>query len=339
MTKAVCFDINIILPVASRGLLNDAKIIKQAIHKNEPSIYVRIISKEKGYIGILLKSISVLLSNAFNKKQVSFHLEEIQPFFTRLSSQNFFIPNQEWLRGRTRSKMNDKNMTVLCKTKYAVKQLEAISSTIHYLGFISINRNNNTEPDYNKFIHIAGKSPQKGTKPLLELWSKKHNWPTLTVITTLNEFKQYNEYDNINIISEFISEKALNELINQSGVHICPSEAEGFGHTIVEALSVGACVLTTNGAPMNELVADKQCLISPESTNTRYLSELFFVSESTLEKTLTAVMNLSIEERETSGELARQKYDKLSADFHTKLKKLVLDIKKKQNTEIRLYDE
>jgi hypothetical protein len=327
MTKPACFDINIILPVASRGLLNDAEIIKQAIHKKDPSIYVRIISKKKGYISILLKSINVLVSYVFKQRQVSFHLEEIQPFFTRLSSQNFFIPNQEWLREKTRSKMNDDNMVVLCKTKYAVEQLKALSSKIHYIGFTSINRNNSTIPDYNKFIHIAGKSPQKGTKPLLELWSKTSNWPTLTVITTIPEYKKYNKYENINIISEFISEQALNALINKNGVHICPSEAEGFGHSIVEALSVGACLLTTNGAPMSELVADKQCLISPEKTSTRYLSDLFFVSESTLENTLTAVMNLSIEERAASGELSRLKYDELDANFNLNLSNILYKIK------------
>ena len=161
MSKPTAFDMNIILPVASRGLLNDAEIIKQAIQKNDPTIFIRIISKEKGYLPLILKSFSVVLRKLLGTKQVTFHLEEIQPFFINFSSQNFFIPNQEWLRGRTRSKMNEQNMAVLCKTQYALEQLSSLCKNIRYLGFTSINRNNNTLPDFNQFIHIAGKSPPK----------------------------------------------------------------------------------------------------------------------------------------------------------------------------------
>jgi glycosyltransferase involved in cell wall biosynthesis len=329
MVKAPPFDLNIILPVVSRGLLNDAIILKQAVQEHDANIHVRIISKEKGYLGIAIKSLAMSIRYLLRIKQVSFHLEEIQPFYTNFSKHNFFIPNQEWLRDRTRSQMKNKNIEVLCKTNYAVERLANISSSIRFLGFTSINRNNSTPPDYNKFIHIAGRSPQKGTLPLLKLWSKKTAWPELIVITTTKTHVEYDKFSNIKIVDSFITENELNKLINECGVHICPSEAEGFGHSIVEALAVGACVLTTNGAPMNELVADQQCLISPEQTSTRYLSELFFVSERTLEQTINKIIHLSIAERKVSGELSKQKYAELNEHFNTNIGELVLYIKSK----------
>ncbi|MFT7005542.1 MAG: hypothetical protein ACJAXJ_000040 [Colwellia sp.] len=320
------FDLNIILPVASRGLLNDAIILKQAAQEHDANIHVRIISKEKGYLGIAIKSLAMSIRYLLRIKQVSFHLEEIQPFYTNFSKHNFFIPNQEWLRGRTRSQMKNKNIEVLCKTNYAVEKLANISSSIRFLGFTSISRNNSTSPDYNKFIHIAGKSPQKGTKPLLDIWSKNPQWPTLTVLTTIDEFIKYNDYRNINIISEFISDDHLIELINENGIHLCPSEAEGFGHSIVEALSVGACVLTTDGAPMNELVSDSQYLIPWETKSTRYLSDIFFVGEQHLEMAINKIMNLSLEQRAFSGELSKQKYQSLTDNFNINIKKLLTQI-------------
>lgn len=321
------YNINIILPVASRGLLNDADIIKHAIQQNNPNIYVRIISKEKGYFGLLLKLLNFLIHKSLLVKQVTFHLEEIQPFFSKLSIRNFFIPNQEWLRGTTKKNMNKYGMHTLCKTQYAYERLKNKTERISYLGFTSKNRHKQ-EPirDFKKCLHIAGKSPQKGTLPLLNLWASKTNWPLLTVITTLSEFKMFNKFNNIEIISEFITEDELDDLLNQHGIHICPSEAEGFGHSIVEGMSVGACVLTTNGPPMNELVADERCLIQHFKVEQRYSSEVFFVNELALEDTITTILNWSQEELEESGLLSMTKYKSLNEAFHQYMSKTMMEL-------------
>ncbi|KAJ3126874.1 hypothetical protein HK100_010034 [Physocladia obscura] len=48
----------------------------------------------------------------------------------------------------------------------------------------------------------------------------------------------------------------LRRLQLASGVHVCPSEQEGFGHYINEARALSALVITTNHPPMNEFIVD-----------------------------------------------------------------------------------
>ena len=59
---------------------------------------------------------------------------------------------------------------------------------------------------------------------------------------------------NIDFIHDFLPKSKLQALQNQCGFHICPSETEGFGHYIMEALSCSAVVVTTNAPPMNEFI-------------------------------------------------------------------------------------
>jgi hypothetical protein len=311
---------NIILPVASRGLLNDADILETLIKSIIPNISVRIISKEKGTLGLIIKTIAFLINCLLRRKQTSFHLEEIQPFFVKLSKYNFFIPNPEWLRGKTLKQMNSPSITTLCKTHYAVEQLAEFSSSIQFMGFTSKDRTDTTiQKDFNKYIHIAGKSPQKGTLPLLKLWSKKTDWPELIVITTTTTHVEFNKFSNIKIINSFIEESELNKFINECGVHICPSEAEGFGHSIVEALAVSSCVLTTNGPPMSELLPSKEGGISWVKKGKRYCNDIYYVDEDSLALTIEKFINMSLEQKRALGEHSLKHYQQLTGDFHANL--------------------
>ena len=50
----------------------------------------------------------------------------------------------------------------------------------------------------------------------------------------------------------------LRSHMQRCGVHVCCSNSEGFGHTIVEAMSRGALVIITDFPPMNELIDESR---------------------------------------------------------------------------------
>ncbi|MGJ8694376.1 MAG: glycosyltransferase [Thalassotalea sp.] len=304
----------------SQGLKNDALIIEHALRNVIGKQHkIRLFSGADSKIINIKKLLSLVIDKLCLKKQVTFHLEEIYQELSYFCNENILIPNQEWLRSHTQKAITNKTH-IWCKTQYAVKQLSHLNNNVSFLGFCSRDMNDeNIQPDFNKFIHIAGKSEQKGTTPLLDVWKKHPEWPTLTVISRRDEHLKY-QSNNIHIIAEFISEEKLKMLINSHGIHLCPSESEGFGHNIVEALSVGAIVLTTNAPPMNELINfDANCLIDFSRKETRYFSELFFVSEITLENSIAKALGWSDEEKLYSGRLSLKKYNELNANFHSNI--------------------
>jgi len=105
--------------------------------------------------------------------------------------------------------------TLLCKTKqtYNILKEKFPDKVVIYTGFTS---NDKYDPkinkDYNKFIHIAGKSPYKGTIGLLQTWCKNPQLPNLTIIARQkigNDCKQLIadlKPSNITLVNDIVSD-------------------------------------------------------------------------------------------------------------------------------------
>jgi glycosyltransferase involved in cell wall biosynthesis len=91
----------------------------------------------------------------------------------------------------------------------------------------------------------------------------------------------------------------LRELQNTCVVHVIPSEAEGYGHVIGEAMSCGVVVVTTDAPPMNELVsAERGVLVRVERSEPMRQGTRYFVDRNDLESRLRSVFEMSPGERE-----------------------------------------
>ena len=181
-------------------------------------------------------------------------LERVEPFCLPFSKAHVMVPNQEWLRDNSTPYLTDMG-AVLCKTRHAEDIFRAKGFPTTFISFTSADRYEAGRPrNYDAFFHLAGSSTQKGTAPLIDLWLAHPEWPRLTVVQHPSNRLDV-QAANIRYISEHIDDAMLRRLQNDNGVHVCPSEAEGFGHSIVEAMSCRALVVTTDAPPMNELVS------------------------------------------------------------------------------------
>ncbi|KAG2763024.1 hypothetical protein PC129_g9111 [Phytophthora cactorum] len=112
------------------------------------------------------------------------------------------------------------------------------------------------------FLHTAGKSVQKGTRQVLDCWLSRPDFPRLDFYmdqelfdTAFNNYEErINESSNVYLHTGRLSAEEFGRVITQGRYFLCPSIMEGYGHYINQARSANAFIITTNAAPMNELI-------------------------------------------------------------------------------------
>lgn len=166
----------------------------------------------------------------------------------------------------------------------------------------------------------------KGTQAVINAWKKRPDFPLLTI---LGVGIKDPSIANIDLQNNFIPEKKLIKLQNECGIHLCPSETEGFGHYICEAMSVGAVVVTTDAPPMNEFITDKRCLVQSRHTSSQLLAITYHVDPVDLEEIIDGLMNLDENELRIIGNNNRKTYLKQKDEFRKRLRTLFnpLDLK------------
>ena len=240
--------INIITNNNQYGLTNDAKILVSTLMQ---------ISKTSKHFNFQVRPVN-FYSSECGSVDINFFLELPNPLLIHTAKINILVPNQEWFFKDWTNYLHLFDF-VWCKTKLAKQILsEHIdTSKLIYVGWNSIDKFSlKFKKNMKSFLHVAGRSILKGSNSIIESW--KPDWPVLSVIYN----KQSNHIveksqDNIIYYSERLDDDTLNEMMNTSGIHLCPSEAEGFGHYINEARSTQSIVVTTNSEPMNTFTKDK----------------------------------------------------------------------------------
>ena len=256
---------------------------------------------------------------------VNVFLEDISPGFFQFSRANAFIPNPEWFKKYQHRYLAGIDV-VLCKTRSAQDTFRTLGSDTRFISFTSADRLDTTGDTAKGlgFLHVAGRSWQKGTKPLIDLWLQHPEWPLLTVVQNAKTYRQSRvkavDAPNIKHVLERLDDAALQELQNTIGIHLCPSEAEGFGHCIAEAMSCRALVLTTNAPPMNELITvDRGILVDYNKTRKQRSGANYYVDPIDLERKIQEIIQMDQISKQLLGQRARDWYEENDRFFRRQL--------------------
>ncbi|MDR2013358.1 MAG: glycosyltransferase [Rhodanobacter sp.] len=250
---------------------------------------------------------------------VNITLERIWRKYPSLAWRNVLIPNPEWFKPEYVRHIGAIDR-VFVKTHHAVPIFAALGCRTDYVGFTSDDRLLLWEPREATFFHLAGRSGNKGTQPLVDLWLRHPEWPLLTLVQRDKLPVPLPAAPNLCYITRYLPDEELRVLQNRHLFHLCPSETEGFGHHLVEATSVGAIVLTTAAPPMNELVQPEYGLLVPYArTATQHLARTYFVDAQALEATIERARALDANERKLLSERARAWYESNDADFRRRI--------------------
>jgi glycosyltransferase involved in cell wall biosynthesis len=282
--------INIVSTNNGVGLTKDISILKSLLTEHE----------------VIFSEISSPVEREFY--DINIFSELVSHSWMSRAKINIMIPNPEWYELRWKHYLPRFNL-VICKTRAAEKTFKSLSRKCIYTSFTSEDKLlDNIQKDYNKYLHVAGKSGQKQTEIVYKTWKNNPNLPHLTILQEPGKVGSKVDLPNVTIIKDHLSDQDVSILQNQYGVHICPSETEGFGHYIGEALSVGAVIITTNAEPMNELVGDYGVMCNYVNKQKQKFAWNYYINEQTLLESVYKTINIPNEEKANMSIKARNFY-------------------------------
>lgn len=182
--------------------------------------------------------------------EVNFFIEVINPSLFSYAAKNIWIPNPEWCykTWEPYAKMVDE---IWVKTHEAEKLFEQWGVQVRYIGWTSIDKVFPEKKNYHKAIVPVGKNIWRNPKPIIQAYMKikqvdpslYNHLPELHIVHSIplppipEEFQK-----KIKLHSEVMKERDYDDLLQECGLCICMSAAEGFGHAVNEAMSAG-CIL------------------------------------------------------------------------------------------------
>jgi glycosyltransferase involved in cell wall biosynthesis len=239
------------------------------------------------------------------RHDVNLLIEHIRPEFLPTARRNVLLPHPEWFLDSDRALL-PRIDAVFAQTQHAVAIFERLGQRVLYTGFTSEDRRDVSVPRERAFFHLAGRSQNKGSERLLALWCKHPEWPCLTVIQNPKSATPCTPAANIEHHIDYLDDAALQRLQNAHWFHLCPSETEGYGHYLVEAMGIGAVVLTTDAAPMNEFItATRGLRVACTRSGRQNLATTHYFDDAAMEQTIAQAMALSDADLARLGGAAR----------------------------------
>ncbi|KAL7993622.1 hypothetical protein Plhal703r1_c64g0167781 [Plasmopara halstedii] len=185
-----------------------------------------------------------------------------------------------------------------------------------------------------KFLHTVGSSTSKGTMQVLGCWLNRPELPRLDLYISQSIYDDYKKRKfvrlirkrrNIHLHTGVMEPAAFGQLIANSAYFMCPSQHEGYGHYINQARSSRALIITTDVAPMNELITPTSGILIPVkkvALDDQFLGGIsmkkhalrgvqgFYADfhAATLCSAVSRLLNTTIEERMKRADKALQQY-------------------------------
>ncbi|HJU08221.1 MAG TPA: glycosyltransferase [Rhodanobacteraceae bacterium] len=300
------------------GLSRDLNLLMKLLRERGYRVDFTNTRKRGGIPGLIQRARGALRAREQKRRQdrglpppYDFVLmeEHIVPQYLDDARHRVLLPHPEWFLPRDLEWLDGIDL-VLAKTHEAQRVFAQRGCRAVCIGFTSEDRLDASVPRERGFFHLAGSSRTKGTQALLSLWRKRPEWPRLTVVQHPREARPGAAAANIDLRIGYLDEAELRRLQNAHLFHLCPSQTEGFGHYIVEAMSVGAVVITLDAPPMNEMITPERGLLLPYArTGTQHLAVTYHFDDAAMEAAVMRAMALDDAQCRVLGAAARAWYE------------------------------
>jgi hypothetical protein len=326
--------VNLIAHDNGIGLSRDTRLLAGVLAGGGFDVTVTALARDtRGTKKSALKTVAYRLRNRLPLWRgtrppfdINLMIERIRPHHATSARLNLLLPHPEWFTDADRAHL-DTIDAVLAKTRHALDLFEALGKRTEFVGFSGEDRLLAEVPRERAFFHLAGGSENKGTRALLRIWGRHPEWPRLTLLQSPLKASVAVHAANLDHRIEYLPDDALRRLQNAHAFHLCPSETEGFGHYLVEAMSVGALVVSVDAPPMNELVTPERGVLVPYAyTGTQRLATTYHVDEAQLESAIGRIIAMPDAHWQALGARARAWYVDNDARFRQRIVAVLRDL-------------
>lgn len=199
--------------------------------------------------------------------EVNFFIEVVNPALFMYARKNVWIPNPEWTyqTWKPYARLVD---AIWVKTHEAAKLFEDWECPVEYIGWSSIDKVRPERKNYHKAIVPTGKNIWRNPRPIIEVYlniqkREPQFYKTLPELHVVHNPQAVplpplpeQIADKVKLHSEVMKEADYDELLQECGLCICMSAAEGFGHAVNEAMSAGCVLMLSPIEPFRELTND-----------------------------------------------------------------------------------
>jgi glycosyltransferase involved in cell wall biosynthesis len=252
---------------------------------------------------------------AMPHSDVAFHLELVSRNLAQCADRNIAILNLEWYPAEWMKYLPAFDQ-IWAKSAYALRFCRNRGGkNVQLTGFLGIDLYDPLVKREVRCMHLRGRSGMKGTDQVIEAWRRAPDLPPLTIISKDPVKLPDGLEDRVEVVME-PSDEERNRLMNRAEIHVCPSIAEGWGHYITEAMSVGATVITTDASPMNEHIRPQWgYLLGVTSTRNHHQAVLTYTSPNLIVEAVRRAVALKPERRRQLGQATRAQFLKRNAEF------------------------
>ena len=307
--------VNIVSDDNGAGLSRDIRLIAEMCVGAGMEVTISPIPRRRG-VRHVLSAVQIFEARCARLRRreqylfdVNIFIELVRPEWLPFARHNCLIPNQEWYHERWLPYLPAFD-AVLCKTRYAQEIFAARGCRTVFTSFTGGDYDDpDCLKDYRAPLHLAGKSRQKGTRVLVDIWRKHPEWPTLYLEQDPSMLEDYGGIANIDYVPRFLGGAELRQVENSHGLHLCPSEAEGFGLYLIEAMATRALIITTDGPPMNELVTpERGLLVDVQRSEPQGQGMNYYVDPAALERKIGEALEMEDAAKARLGREARAWY-------------------------------
>lgn len=261
-----------------------------------------------------------------DQAELAFFIEVINPSLFAYAAKNIWIPNQEWTyqSWKPYGAMVDE---IWVKTRLAERLFRDWNPTIRYVSWTSIDKGMPNSKNYRKAIVPTGKNIWRNPKPVVQAYmrlkeTEPESWdhlPELHIVRDPTAVHLPAIPANVSskiIVHDPLTETEYDALLQECGLCICMSAAEGFGHAVNEAMSAGCNLVLSDIPPFREL-ADVGLWVTKSNSlpHPQCLGDVTDIRVESLVEAIGIYLEMEAKDKEIVSETMRSFYEIRHAKF------------------------